>query len=420
VSWIRSRRRWLVAALAAAVVIVAAGLTWRARAADDSTTAQSITATATVGDATRSVSGSGTLQPAQSETLSFAVSGTVTQVLVALGDQVTEGQELATVDDALLQSQLTAAQSTVTAAEDDLETAASGSSSVRLAAAQAQLVVARDDLTSAEQAVTNAVLRAPFTGEVVALDLTVGQTVSASGGTSAGSGASGAGGGSMGGTAGVSVTTASSSAGTIQVASVIQFVVDTAVSSTDLASIRTGLQAEITATGVTDKLYGTVTEVSRVATTSSSGSAAFPVTVTLTGNVDGVYGGTSATIQIIVAKRSDVLTIPTRAVHSENGTTYVTVVADGKEPAKRTVTVGETYGTNTEVTAGLTKGEKVEVISLPAGVGTGGNRGTGNGQFPGGGQLPGGGQFPGDGQMPGGGQFPGGGGFPGGAIGGNS
>lgn len=407
------RRRWLAVAVLA-LVVLGAGITWRAVDSDGTPTAQSITATATVGEATRTVSASGTLQPAQSESLTFQVSGTVAQVLVALGDQVTEGQELARVDDSLLRSQLEAAQSTVTAAEDDLETAASSSSTsaVRLAAAQAQLTTARDDLAAATQAVDDAVLRAPFAGQVVSLDLSVGQVVGSQGGAPASSG-----GMSMGSS---SSTSSSSATGSIQVASVGQFVVDTTVGSADLDSIRTGLQAEITASGVADTLYGTVTEVSRVATTSNSGSAAFPVTVTLTGEVTGVYGGTSAQLQIIVAKRADVLTVPTRAVHSEDGATYVLVVTDGADPVRRDVTIGETYGSSTEITQGLTDGEKVEVISLPAGAGSGGQRGMPSDDLPSGG-FPGGGSFP-EGGFPGGG-FPGGGfpggGFPGGGTGGN-
>ena len=388
----------LVGVLAAATVVG-----WVLLRQDEAPAAESIMATASTGEVTRTVSASGTIEPAESESLSFAVSGTVSGVLVELGDIVAEGQALARVDKELLEAELDAAKSTVAAAEEDVEDA-EGGSSVQLAAAQAQLTTARDDLRAAREAVAYAVLRAPFAGQVVSLDLAVGDVVGGSGSGASSSGASS--GGALPGAQSSSGSTDSAAA--IEIASVDRFVVETAVSSTDLESVKKGLQVEVTATGVEETLYGTVSEVGRVATTSSAGGAAFPVTVELTGEVSGVYGGTSANAEIIVQKRSDVLTVPTRAVRSEDGATYVLLVGEDGKTSRRFVEIGETDGASTEILEGLVDGDQVEVISLPAGGGRpGGGEGGGfpGGRVPGGG-IPGGG-FP-SGGFPGGG-FPGGG-----------
>ncbi len=395
-------RGWLIVAIVLGLV-AAAVAGWALMRSGEETTARTITATASLGEASRTVSASGTLEPAQSEAIGFAVSGTVTAVLVDLGDQVTKDQPLARISTELVDAQLEAAQSTVAAAQDELDSAQDDDSSVMLSAANAQLVTAEDDLRAAREAVESAVLRAPFDGQVVSLDLDVGDVVGtgASGSGIASSATSGKG-ATTGGSEGASET----SGGTINVASVDRFVVETTVSSSDLKSVKKGLQVQITAAEVEEMLYGTVSEVGRVATTTSSGGAAFPVTVELTGDVEGIYGGTSATVSIVVEKRLDVLTVPTQALRSEDGRTYVELVGPEGETIQRDVQVGETYGESTEILDGLSEGEQIEIMSLPGG---GGDR-TGGGEFPGGGG--GGGR---DGGRGGGGQLSPGGTFPGGA-----
>jgi len=304
----RRWRRWLFAALLL-VLLAVAGSVWKLTR-PEAATERSITATASVGEVTRTVSASGTLEPARDETLSFAVSGTVKKVYVELGDTVKKGDKIAAVDSELLRSQLDAAEATETAAQDDLTSAESSGTAAQLAAAQAQLATSQDDLAAAQQAVKDAVLVAPFGGQVVSLDLAVGDVVT---GGSAGGSAGMAAGGT--GSSGSGSTT--SSAGTVQIASTKSFIVDTTVNSSDIQSIKKGLQAQITASGQSQTLYGTVSEVGRVATTTSSGGAAFPVTVELTGTAEGVYGGTSATVEIIVEKRSDVLAVA--AAHGAGG-----------------------------------------------------------------------------------------------------
>ena len=75
---------------------------------------------------TSTVSASGNVSPAQTENVSFATSGTVTAVDVALGQQVKAGQVLATIDPGPAQAALTAAQDNLTAAQDNLALAQAG------------------------------------------------------------------------------------------------------------------------------------------------------------------------------------------------------------------------------------------------------------------------------------------------------
>ncbi|TDV41502.1 biotin/lipoyl-binding protein [Actinophytocola oryzae] len=366
----RTRRRLLVLA---GVVIVAAGgaaTWWLLRPAEAAS--QPVVAEATVGTQRQTVAASGTVEPAEQADLSFTVSGEVTAVLVKEGDQVTVGQTLATVDDTLLQAQLTAAQAALDAAEDK-------ASSADDASADASVVSAESDLAAAQDAVDNAALKSTINGTVVTVGLKVGDRVS--------TGASGSG----------------SDTAQFTVASTKQFVVDAKVGSEDVAKVKQGMAVEVTVTGGSEPVDGTVSTVGLVAGADDSGVATFPVTVAVTGGRDDIYAGSSADVAIVVEERQNVLTVPAMALHTSGGRTYVNRMVDGK--ATRTdVRTGDSFGAQTEIVSGLKEGDEVEVaVVVPSGGGSGGNGQTG-GVFPGGGGF-----GPGGGVRPGGGGFQGGG-----------
>jgi hypothetical protein len=229
-------------------------------------------------------------------------------------------------------------------------------------------------------------------GTVASVALEVGDTVSGSSSSSSSSaGSQSSQGGSTQGastqgttTQGTTTSTATTTTTTTQVVVVSPklFTVSAEVSADDVASVKKGMQATITPSGGT-AVYGTVTSVGLVAETSSSGSATFPVTVTLTGPQKNLYAGTTATVAIITKQQTGVLTVPTAALHTSGSTTYVTKVS-GSKNVRQTVTLGSTYGATTVVTAGLKSGDKVVVITLRTPTG-GGTTGTGTrGGFTGG------------------------------------
>ena len=98
------------------------------------------------------------------------------------------------------------------------------------------------------------------------------------------------------------------------------------------------------------------------------------------------------------------LAVPSLALHTSGSTTYVEKLVGGKQ-VRTTVKVGQTYGSNTEITSGLKAGDKVVLVTLKLPTGNG-NNGNGNNRFPGGGE----GNFPGGGGGPPSGNFQGPGG----------
>lgn len=375
--------------------LIAAG--WWLFGRADQAEAQSTVATAATGTYQQTVSGSGTLAPAKQADLSFAVSGRVASVEVEAGDTVDKGDVLATLDTVSLDAALASAKAQREAAATTVANDGSESSTQR-AANEADLVSATADVTQAEEDLAAATLRATFTGTVASVGIAVGdQAGSSSSGGSSGGSAGGAAGAAAGGSA-ASTTAASTSTAAITLVKPKKFVVDVDVAAADIADITSGMQVEITQADATETIFGTVKDVGRVAETGTSGTATFPVTVAVTGDQDGLYAGTSADVSIIVKQVEDVLTVPSQALTTADGKTYVTVV-DGASTTKTAVTVGETYGMSTEITKGLAEGDEVQ-IQTPARVRGGGSSSGGQqsgGGF-GGGMPPGGaGGFPGGG-----------------------
>ena len=158
------------------------------------------------------------------------------------------------------------------------------------------------------------------------------------------------------------------------------YVVDASVGAGDLANIAKGDQVTITTAGSTSPVFGLVSSIGIVAST-TSGTSAFPVVVNVTGSPSGLYAGSSVNVSIIYKQLSNVLVVPSLAVTRANGNAYVTVDKNGVK-SQHLITVGLSSGGSTQVVSGLTSGDTV-VVPVPV-TRTGGTTG-GFGGFGGGG-----------------------------------
>jgi multidrug efflux pump subunit AcrA (membrane-fusion protein) len=173
------------------------------------------------------------------------------------------------------------------------------------------------------------------------------------------------------------------------VISTTSWVVDASVGSADLPQLKKGLQAEITPSGSATKIFGTVKSVGIIASSSSSGSASFPVTIAVTGSPKGLYAGGGADVAIIVKQVENVLSVPTNAVHTEGGKTVVHQMKGGAQ-VSTPVKVGTTYGPSTQILSGLKAGDKVVGTTFrPGGNRPSGGTGTRQGGGTGGGGVDG-------------------------------
>jgi HlyD family secretion protein len=129
---IRLRKGWLIGTAAAVVLGLGSAGAYLLTSGDEAGTGKQATTTVKRGTVAAAVAASGTLQPAQTRGLAFSMDGTVTEVRVRAGDQVTAGQVLARIDDTDATERVSSAQDALDAAEESLdaaEEAASESSS---------------------------------------------------------------------------------------------------------------------------------------------------------------------------------------------------------------------------------------------------------------------------------------------------
>lgn len=388
------RRRWII--LTAVVALIGLGVGawwfWLRPAPTSQAATRTFTATAESATRTQTVSLSGTLSPRTSAALTFDVSGTVTTVYVEAGDSVKKGEKLARIDDTALRNAATLAEANLDAAEATLDDISDSGTTAAVKAARARVDSAEASLASAQDDLEQAVLRSPITGTVASLDLAVGDSTG-------GSSSSG----------GQSTTGTTQSSAQIVVISTQTWKVEGSVGSADLAALKAGQSAAITVDGASEALEGTVASVGIVATSSSDGSATFPVVLSVSGKHPDLYSGTTATAVVTTGEFPDVLTVPTQAITTTaDGKAVVQkVVGSGTEETE--VELGTVFGDATQITSGLSVGDEVQIsITMPqrssdadsqgsGGLFGGGMSGGGGGAPPAGGGAPGGGA-PGGGQ----------------------
>ncbi|MFC6714140.1 efflux RND transporter periplasmic adaptor subunit [Branchiibius cervicis] len=425
----RARRR-AIAGVVAVVVAASAGAGWYLthRSDDQAQTAAQTTTTlqaATVGTVSQTLTISGTFAPAQEADLDFASSGTITAVDVAVGDKVTKGQVLATIDDTDLAAALADAKNTLSTAQENLESVQSSGTSTQIAAAKATVASDASKVSQARKALAAASLTAPFSGTVATVNIAAGDTSGSSSGGGATAGASGSGVQSAGG------SSSSGSTSAIVLVDTTSWTVNASVSSADLAQLAKGQNAQVsisTATSSTNSrsgafaggfgggnfggaaggnggsgagsslassgssgstttttgtaLPGTVKSVGIVGTTSTGSTATFPVVITVSGTESGIYVGTSASVVVTTKAVNNVLSVPTQAISTADGKSVVTVSQEG-HTKQVAVTTGSVYGTRTQVLSGISAGQMVQVTSRgPGGFGGGSFGGTGTSARP--------------------------------------
>jgi membrane fusion protein, macrolide-specific efflux system len=384
------------------------------------------------GEVTASVSSSGTLQSSQTASPQFETSGTVTQVLVKVGQVVAKGAAIAKVDPSAAERQLriaqqnqiasansvTAAEETLSDAQDALEAAEEASASptptptngqqqqtqqsqsqgqsqspeVAVSNAEASLAKAKADkeqsdqnVEAAQAAVDATTLKAPIAGTITAVNGSVGSVAGGSGSSSS-SGSGGQGSTSGQGSASTSGTSTTSGTGFVDIADLKTLQVVAAFAEADAIKIKAGQTATVTLNaepGTT--LTASLATVSPTPTT-TNGVVSYSATFSLAKLPANARMGQTANVTVQTAKAANALYVPSMAI-ATSGTTYTVTMADGS--GTREVQVGVRGDSYTQITSGLNEGDQIELLQGTIG-GTGTQNGQGRqGQLPGGGQLPG-------------------------------
>jgi len=313
------------------------------------------TVNVTRGDIVRTVLADGNLEMSGKAYLSFGVTGTVTEVLVEEGNNVTEGQVLARLDAPSLETSVEMAELQVEIAEeqvkqaranyeiakDNLDTGVPGASEdvleLRVDIAKASwesaklgLESAKLSLESAELNLEKAVIEAPFDGIVADITISEGQEISA----------------------------AALATPAISLVDTSEIEMRGFIDEIDIAMVQPGQEANIILDALPDEeVKGRVAFISPLGI-ALMGVVSYPATIALQNPIAGVKDGMTATAEIIIERRDNVLLIPNRAMWGSTENPKVMVLVDEQEE-EREITLGLTDGINTEVLSGLDEGEKV-------------------------------------------------------------
>ncbi|EME60241.1 efflux RND transporter periplasmic adaptor subunit [Amycolatopsis decaplanina] len=354
---------------------------------------------------TETVSAAGTLASGYTGTANFATAGKVASIDVKVGDVVSAGQKLATIESAQAAKELQVAKANLSVAQDNLDAAetaentpSTGQNSAQnsVASAQAKLDQAELDVQNAQTALDDTTLHAPGAGTVTAIDGTVGQRSSSN--TSSSSQSSAPNGNQ--GNSSAATSSSSSGGGFITITNLADLVVDTSIAEIDVSKVKGGQKATVTLNSSPDKpVQATVSSVDLTPTTSGS-VVSYRTKLALTDPPEGLRPGQSASVVVTVAEARDALSVPAAAVRTAGGSNIVTVQENGQN-VQRQVQVGIRGESTVQITSGLSEGENV-VLTATATAGTAGaGRTGGTGGLPGGGA----GGFPGGGQRGTGGGF---------------
>ncbi|WP_370970295.1 efflux RND transporter periplasmic adaptor subunit [Amycolatopsis sp. cg9] len=416
---VRASKAWVING-ALVVLLAGAGFGIYQAFSPEPSTAQAQSRSTPVRRATvtETISAAGTLASSYTGAANFATAGKVTSIDVKVGDVVSAGQKLATVDSTqaakqlqVAKANLAVAQDSLDAAEDAEDTPATGQNSQNgqnstqsaansVTSAQAKLDQAQLDVQTAQETLDNTTLYAPGAGTVTAVNGTVGQqsaSGSASSSTSSQSSSSGSGQGGQGSSNSTASSSSSSgSSGFITITNMTGLVVNTSVAEIDVSKVKAGQKATVTLNALPDKpVQATVSSVNLTPTTSGS-VVSYGAQLALTDPPDGLRPGQSASVVITVASADNALSVPAAAVTTAGGTNVVTVQENGQN-VTRQVQVGIRGESTVQITSGLTEGENVVLTGASTGTtgtgrtgtgtgGTGGFPGGGTGGFPGGGQ----------------------------------
>jgi len=347
------KRRILIITICVVVIGIVLGIVLTRGAGREDTPPDTVAVTR--GDILRTVLVDGSLVMPDKAYLSFGATGTVEEVLVDEGNNVTKDQVLARLDAPSLESSVEMAELQVEIAEEQVKAARAqyeiaeinldeppptmsedvlelqvDAAKASWETAKLNLEIAELSLESAELNLEKAVIVAPFDGVVADISITEGKEIS----------------------------TAALATPAISLVDTSEIEMPGFIDEIDIAMVQPGQEANILLDALPDEeVKGEVAFISPVGTI-RAGVVSYGTTITLENPAGELRDGMSATAEVIIERRDDVLMIPNRAIRGTLENPKVLVLVNEQEE-EREITLGLTDGINTEVLSGLEEGEQV-------------------------------------------------------------
>lgn len=147
------------------------------------------------------------------------------------------------------------------------------------------------------------------------------------------------------------------------VASITNMQLPIQVDELDLPNIRNGMRANVTVDSLAGRVFqAEVSQVSTVGTT-TNGVTFYDVVLSVS-NTQNLRHGMTATGEILIQDKKDIVQAPIEAVQRQQGKQVVTVKKDDGTSEQREVKLGIRSRTHVEVTEGLKEGEKLVIPRL--------------------------------------------------------
>jgi HlyD family secretion protein len=278
------------------------------------------------------VKGNGTVQDTSVQ-VKTQVAGKVAQLAVREGARVTAGDLLASLTNDQIALQVAQAANDLAVQQQNLtnlinpETDPDGT----IADLQRKIATAQATLAQRQEDVASLQIKAPVSGTVSGLAVTVGDKVSAN-------------------------------QQLMRVADYGAMQIVIGVDELDIAKVQVGQSAQITLDALPGKRYrGKVTAIAPEGTVKND-IATFSVTVQIE-EPQGILAGMTASAEIVVAQKDGALLLPAQAVHSRSGQSFVSILKDGR-PQEVEVQTGIRTATEVEILSGLQEGQQVIVTQI--------------------------------------------------------
>lgn len=208
----------------------------------------------------------------------------------------------------------------------------------QVAEARSAVIQARAQVAVAQAQFDKTIIKTPISGTIVTLDAQQGETIAA----------------------GLSAPTL------VQVVALDRLQVDAYVDETDIGNVHVGQEATVSVDAYPNRKFrGHVTKVASVATMQQN-VVTYDTTVALDNPGGLLKPDMTATVELVVGQRDNVVAVPIEAVKSgKKGQIVYVVTKPGVDPTPRRVMTGISDDTMTEITRGLKGDETVVLAGYP-------------------------------------------------------
>jgi RND family efflux transporter MFP subunit len=355
--------------IAIILLITGGSYWWYNKSKSTTSQIQYVTEAAEKGTLTSSISASGNVVIDQSSNIDPTITGTVADLAVQVGDSVKKGQLLFTIDNEDLTVSVAKATASLKTSKDAIETAEVNVKSAKadynaakkkedktpgtytdkeLKVMKDKIDLAEDDVAEAEKnynatladysnTFNNAGKRSvtsPISGTVNAVNIKNGDDLS-------------------------KLSSGSSRTVPIIIGDLGTMKAQVQVNEVDIANVSIGQKVMMKFDAIDGlETSGKVEKMDSLGTI-SSGVVTYNVTIYFDSLDPRIKSDMSVSASIITDVIQDALIVPASAVKTQSGSTYMEVLNSGQTPVEKTVSVGASNGTDTQILSGINEGDKV-------------------------------------------------------------